>query len=924
MAGSGNSRPLHGRWRIRPDPGNVGLAEGWFRAPDEFLNEAITRPVDVPGAWQHALGEAFHGVAWYRTRIDVPADWSFARRVIRFDAVATAIDAWVNGRHVGSHVGDYIPFEFDVSADAKPGSTVDLVLRVDEAPGHITKGFHDMLSIHHGGVWGDVRLERSGACFARPNGVWIDAELATGVVHVRAELGDGSARRGELRGTILGPDGAAIASANDAFDTSSREGEAPPTVIARLEVPSPRAWSQADPYLYGARVEILDSNGGIDEHTLRFGFRSIETRGTHILLNGSPVHLRGVLHWGHEPRHLAPAPPPEQVRREFAMLKAMGFNAVCLCMWYPPSHYHDIADEMGMLIWQEHPNWHAPMTDALLPEYRRLYEEFLRRDRRHPSVVIVSATCEHPSFHPDLASWWWNRAREMLPRHLLQVQTSSFAWSDPSQTDLYDEHTYDNNNRWVTYLRDLQEKLAELPPKPFVMGETILFTSWPDVRSILAASGQSRAWSLPKCHESVLRAEHRIRAAHGEETLARFKRQADRHHLLGRKFQVELFRRYPNHAALVTNHIIDVPGCTCGFMDALGRWRFKPEQTRGWLADAPLLLATPDERRSFTSGERAACRLLVSNFSRQAIREVPSITINGAPVPVGEPISASVGEVAGVSFKLDLPNVSRPTRFTVRASLSGGFANKWDWWVFPPPAANSIPGAYRFEGLPFDNSDAVPDPLERGYSRGFGLPVRTWIGRLPEPGVLAPRQPAFAHGTRPPADARVVLTHRLTRQIIEHIDGGGCALLLASKAPGGLGTNYEWLFGQCPLVVEQGMLEPGDSEWVVDLLGMDLTRTYARVIPVEDLGLADRVDPIIRLVYSHDQESLKFFDMLFAVRVGSGVLAVSSLDHHDPAGQHILDLALRRLATDSVHPCGEIDPRWLAARSHEAASAPRP
>jgi len=924
MACSGHARSLHGRWRVRPDPGNVGLAEGWFRAPEEFLTDALTRPTTVPGAWQHALGEAFHGVAWYRTRFAVPADWSTARRAIRFDAVATAIDAWVNGHHVGSHIGDYIPFELDVTAHAKPGFTVDLVLRVDELPGHITKGFHDMLSIHHGGVWCDVRLRGTGTTFARPNGVWIDADPATGAVCVRAELGAGSARHGELRCTILGPDGAAIASAANPFGAHRDEDDAPLTVMVRLDIPSPRAWSPDAPLLYVARVELVDANRGLDEHSLRFGFRSFETRGTHILMNGSPVHLRGVLHWGHEPRHLAPAPPPEKVRREFAMLKAMGFNAVCLCMWYPPAHYYDIADEMGMLIWQEHPNWHAPMTDALVPEYRRLYEEFLRRDRRHPSVVIVSATCEHPAFHPDLGSWWWKRAREMLPRHLLQVQTSSFAWSDPDQTDLYDEHTYDNNNRWVTYLRDLQDKLADLPPKPFVMGETILFTSWPDVRAICAASGQSRAWSLPKCHESVLREEQRIRAAQGEEALSRFKRQADRHHLLGRKFQVELFRRYRNHAALVTNHLIDVPGCTCGFMDALGRWRFTPAQTCGWLADAPLLLVTPDERRSFAAGDRAQCHLLVSNFSRHAIREVPLITINGEPVTIGESIDAAIGEVAGVSFTLELPQVNRPTRCTVRASLRSGFANEWDLWVFPPLAASATLGAYRIEGLPFHESDAAPDPLERGYSRGFGLPVRAWINRLPDPGVLAPRLSAFTHGMRPPADAEVILTHRLTRSIIEHIEHGGRTLLLASKAPGGMGTNYEWLFGQCPLVLEQGMLEPGDSEWVVDLLGMDLTRTYARVIPVDDLGLTDRVDPIIRLVYSHDQESLKFFDMLFATRVGSGVLAVSSLDHHDPAGQHILHLVLQRLAANSVRPRGDIDSRWLMARSHDAAIASSP
>src|SRR5690606_5715200 len=112
------------------------------------------------------------------------------------------------------------------------------------------------------------------------------------------------------------------------------------------------------------------------------------------------------------------------------------------------------------------------------------FRAFLRRDQQHASVVVVSSTCEHPNYDRELATWWWHTAKAMLPYSLLQVQTSSFAWSDPELTDLYDEHTYDNNDRWVSYLEDLQHELGALPTKPFVMGETILFTSWLNVRGI--------------------------------------------------------------------------------------------------------------------------------------------------------------------------------------------------------------------------------------------------------------------------------------------------------------------------------------------------------------------------------------------------------------------------------------------------------
>lgn len=1052
LLNASRSLPLNGEWLLRSDHGNVGLAEGWHKSPDEFLSPAQCHAVTVPGAWQHVLGEHYHYLGWYLKRVTLPDDWSHPRTRIRFESVATAIDVWANGHHLGRHEGDWIPIEFDLSTHAGPGRTIDVVARVDEMLGHITKGFHDMLSIHHGGIWGDVSIIGSGACFARPNGVSVRADARTGRVSVTAELADGAAD-GRLVAEIRNPRGevvARFASGEHATRSvaPSDGGVLPPRRIEATTIIGPvEHWSPDTPSLYTATVSLEDESGAADTHIIRFGFRTVEVRGTRVLLNDTPLHIRGILHWGHEPKHLAPAPTPQQVRDEFIHLKKLGFNAVCLCMWYPPRHFYEIADETGMLLWQEHPNWHAPMTDDNVAEYQRLYGEFLRRDRNHPSIVLVSATCEHPTFHPDVASWWWRTARAMLPDTLLQVQTASFAWSDPDQTDLYDEHTYDNNNRWVTYLRDLQEKLAELPAKPFIMGETVLFHSWPDFEAIHAAVDQSLRWSLPSMAESGMDFEQQVIERWGRDTLERFRRQADRHHLLGRKFQIELFRRYPNHAGLVTNHLIDVPPCSCGFLDAVGRWRFTPQQTRGWLCDAPLLLATPDERRSFTSGERVNVRVLIANFSIRDVATTVEVilvarmdqrdhglvgccdasevspaptSVNPAPTPVGHaftpvgsaptpvnpaptqvgraltPVGSALtpvgpaptqvsrgregavdqplphgrgslgendsmrantnvgrltarrGEVGAVMVMLTMPIVDRPTRVTLVASTPDGRRNDWDLWVFPPPPP--LPSAtYRLDGLPFEPRDAEPDPLEKGYSRGFGLPVKTWINRLPDSAVLVPDALPWRPDESIPTDARMIVTHRLTPALLHFLERGGRVLLLASKAPGGLGTEYQWLFGQCPLVIDsepsgigvsgadisgtgvsgigasgagvspailskpsperKGLgegssspLQPGDSDWIIDLLGMDLTRTYARVIPVGKLGLLKHVDPIVRLVYTHDAKELTYFDMLFATRVGAGVLAVSSLDHHDPAGRWLLHQVVEGLASNTGAP----------------------
>lgn len=870
---------LAGEWYIRPDPGYVGLAETWWNEP---LRQPPWRAVEVPGAWQRVLGVEFHTVAWYRRKVFVPEGWNWSRTLLQFEAVATEATVWINGKRVGSHCGDFVTFEVDVSAQVATGEEIDVLVRVDEMPGHITKGFHDMLSLHHGGIWQPLRLIGCGGLHARPDGVAIVADAATGAVRVVIELDAPAVADGAARVSIEG-----AGSVEVAVDEGATE------VAVDLRMDEPRLWSPVDPALYELRVELIDAAGQVDVQRVRFGFRDLHLEGTRIVLNGSPIHVRGVLHWGHEPQHMAPAPTPDQARAEFETLLAMGFNCVCLCMWYPPRWYFDLADEMGMLIWQEHPNWHAPMDDQYLPEYKRLYETFMRRDRNHPSVIIVSATCEHPCFNAELAPWWWETARTMLPGALLQVQTASFAWADHERTDLHDEHTYDNNNRWVHYLEDLQDTLASMKVRPFVMGETIAFSSWPDFEALAQRIGGERPWWLPNSFESGRRFDRELMGRYGREVVERFRRQSDRHHLLGRQFQIERFREYPNHAGIVMNHLRDVPACTCGFVDDLDRWRFAPEQTRGWLCDAPLILRTPEHRRSFVGGTSDRVEVMLSNFGSARFDGTVQLRIgeraDATPTSIERGLQGSQGEVSRAEFEVQWPAVGEtPRKVRVEASGDGLQTNAWDVWIVPE-AEVELAGVYRLVGLPFDAADSEPDELERGYSRGFGLPVKRWVNRLPDPARLMPELPAWRFDQAIPTDAMTILTHKLTAPLLDFLVAGGQVVLLASKTRGGLGTNYEWFFGQCPLVIEESPLAAGDSEWIVDLLGMDLTRTYARMIPVEDLGLVDCVDPLMRCVYTHDQRRPRFFDMLFHTRVGKGRLTVSSFDHSDPAGRYLLE-----------------------------------
>lgn len=901
-------------WVVRHDPGDEGVGAGWWMDRARWADGAV--PIGLPASWQVALGTEAKGIAWFAAEVAVPPGWGREgdRFWLRFDAVATGARVWIDGEEVGEHVGDYVPFQLELSRGMVERGRLAVVVRVDQhhaprpAPGiltengHITKGFHDVLSLQKAGIWERAYLVKTGPHACIPNGFSVLGDPATGRVEVRLEL-EGHGAGGRVAVAIVDGAGRGVASGEVEIQPGARE------VRAALHVEGPTAWEPEHPALYTA-IARLEGDGGEPE-VCRFGFRRLEVggrEGRRLLLNGRPLLVRGVLHWGHEPAHIAPSPGREQVRAEFRRLKRMGFNCVCLCMVYMAEHYYDIADEEGMLLWQEHPVWKSAMGGAHLAEYRRVLSACFRRDRRHASVAIVSGSCEHESFHPALASWWWEMARRELPDRVAQVQTAFLAWCDPHLTDLHDEHIYDNSGRWVRFVADLPAALAELPARPFVMGETIIGTSWVDTG---AFKGRAEWWTARGVRECAA-FEGAIAARYSEATLDRFRRQAERANISMRKFQSEVLRTEPACAGWVMNQIRDVPLGRMGFMDDLGRWRFGEDETRPWLADAVLLLGTRDQRRGFFSAADPGARIGVSNFGRERVEGRVTIAGLAGGRARSVEVSCGPGEVAFVPLEFNLPSVGALERVRVRATLEGLPENAWDLWVFPR-AGEGMDSVARMDGLPLGAADLEPEFEERAYSSGWGMRCRSWVPVYQHPQLLLHRAAPVAFGGTIPEGTRVVATDRLTRGLVEFMSRGGRVLLFANKSRAALGTKWVCFWGQCPLVPEEGVLGAGESEWVVDLLHHDLSRRMCRAVPSEELGIADRVDPIVRLVFTHDQGRPKLLDSAFVTRVGDGVMLATALDHTEDAGVYLLSRFLRFLGGESPAVRAGIEPGALLA-----------
>jgi beta-glucuronidase len=152
-------------------------------------------------------------------------------------------------------------------------------------------------------------------------------------------------------------------------------------------------WSPDNPQLYD--VQLVS---GADSVSDRIGFRTIETAGDEILLNGEPIMLKGISM--HEETVLGQgvATSMDDARATFKIVKKLGANFVRLAHYPHNINMARLADELGILLWEEVPvywgiDWENEQTYATASNQIR---ELVTRDINRASVVIWSLANETP------------------------------------------------------------------------------------------------------------------------------------------------------------------------------------------------------------------------------------------------------------------------------------------------------------------------------------------------------------------------------------------------------------------------------------------------------------------------------------------------------------------------------------------------
>ncbi len=316
-----------------------------------------------------------YGIAKFDIRRHVAQD----RLFIYFGAANYETDVYFNGHKLGRHIGGFTPFAYEITGLAH-GKDNSLVVRVNN-----TRQADGVPTINtdwwnYGGLTRDVLLVETPKTFIDNFCVKLKPG-STNVIEARVML-NGVTKNQNVRVSFpkLGLSTDAI------LDTNG---------FALFEFPPSNVplWSPDQPSLND--VEITS---GADTLHDRIGFRTISTRGSEILLNAKPVFLRGVSIHEENPLRGGRAWSEADARQLLECAKALGCNFVRLAHYPHNEHMARLADEIGIMVWEEIPvYWTINWTNSnTLTNAQKQLGDLIARDQNRASVIVWSVGNETP------------------------------------------------------------------------------------------------------------------------------------------------------------------------------------------------------------------------------------------------------------------------------------------------------------------------------------------------------------------------------------------------------------------------------------------------------------------------------------------------------------------------------------------------
>ncbi len=386
------TQSLNGKWKYIMDPyetGNIGFMPLYQNIKAQNKTERVEYSFDnaqtlwVPGSWNAQKEKLYYyeGSIWYRKTFNFKPQLQNSRVFIYVGAANYKTQITFNGQKIGEHEGGFTPFSFEITdlIKAKDNFVILGVSNTREAnyiPAKVTDWFN------YGGITRDVKIVEVPQTYIDD----FTISLKKGTATTRSKVIEGNIKLNgdvkndeaivEIQELNLSQKVSINSDGNGNFSFSSSKVE---------------LWTPETPKLYNITIKTNQ-----DEINDKVGFRTIETQGNQVLLNGKPIFLKGISIHDENPIRKDRAYSVEDAKLLLTWTKELGCNFARLAHYPHQENIVRLADEMGILLWEELPLYwgiHWESKDVL-NKAKQQYSEVIRRDKNRAASIIWSITNE--------------------------------------------------------------------------------------------------------------------------------------------------------------------------------------------------------------------------------------------------------------------------------------------------------------------------------------------------------------------------------------------------------------------------------------------------------------------------------------------------------------------------------------------------
>lgn len=379
------------------------LSEDWRFQFGHENNADRARYISLPHTWN---GDALAGVypylrtqgLYFRT-LYVPQEWAGKRLFLRFGAIESVADLFVNGSYVTTHRGGGVAFSVEITDFVRRGSKNELVVVVSNARRNDLMPAASERNCY-GGITREVELLVTDPVAVSPlyygsEGLFIHTDL------VEPERAEGHAT---LHLSVPTPQ--AVSIVLKAFDETGkccveqrRTLKSNYDYSRPVEIPfailNPKVWSPESPSLYRFSVAI-SAGENHDEVAVTTGLRRVSlTPGGGLRINGQRIDLRA-LSLAYDHPATASLMGKEEIDADLSLLEEVGANALFSPEGPHTPYLYAECDQRGLLARIDLPfirtSYLSDLNYYSSPAFEEQGEELLRaiiaQHQNNPSVIL--------------------------------------------------------------------------------------------------------------------------------------------------------------------------------------------------------------------------------------------------------------------------------------------------------------------------------------------------------------------------------------------------------------------------------------------------------------------------------------------------------------------------------------------------------